>query len=531
MDEKLKGLEGKLDRVISDDDYFTEQDKRRIRKGIKNMKSGAPAKRFNPLPALLTAISICAFLIIIGGIAGKELGFFATEDPQEIDPSLSLPTEEAIYKKNFIRKRYTIETGQKEVHYQDIHGDTVIWSGGEDVPDSGSFEFELFQYNIATEKFDETFQSEIAGEVSDGQVNDDWITWVDSGTVDGEFEWRIYALNRSTNEKNLIRHSKQVAGYGNPHIVNPRLSLSTHENLLTWVEPVAGEDKVVIQLYNLNSRELVTVDETSNLGTFPQISNHYLVYSDFKAEFPIYSLNRRQVDFRTVNKYELMFPKVNDEYIVWQEKTETGETRLVVMPAEYGRKEAEVFKGDINSFEIGDDFVIWESDHKIYVYSLVRKETKIIGEGEFPTIRGNMAIWLLPKEGGEDSVFQVVELKAPELTDAEYGFNIDIDEFGERDLRIESEVEAVLADKDLFEAKLKDTLHGAYLNEEGIAVVDFQHFGELVGRLSWDEQVELVDALNEAVFKNSKVNKIYYTFDGAYNLFDSWSELENVFPR
>ncbi|WHT49172.1 hypothetical protein QNH10_05975 [Sporosarcina thermotolerans] len=236
------------------------------------------------------------------------------------------------------------------------------------------------------------------------------------------------------------------------------------------------------------------------------------------------------MDSRTGNKFELMFPKVNDEYVVWQEKTETSETRLVVMPVEFGRKEAEVFNGDINSFDIGKDFVIWESGHKIYVYSLMRKEIKIIGEGEFPSIRGNMAIWQLPKEGGEDSVFQVVELKAPELTDVEYGGIIDVDEFGERNLRIESEVETVLAREDLFDARLKDTLHGAYLNNEGIAVVDFQHFGELIGA-AWADQAELIAVLNEAVFKSPKVKKIYYTFNGDNNAFSDWTEGVNVFLR
>lgn len=538
MDEKLKGLDEKIDKVISQDNYFTEQDKRRIRSGIKKMNSCTPAvRRFNPLPAFLTAISICAFLVILGGIAGKELGFFAndppqeTEPPQDIESPVTMPPDEPVDMENFIWDSYTVETGQREVHYQDIHGDTVIWSGSDNVPDSGSADFDLFTYNLKAERFDETFQSEVAGEVIDGQVNDDWITWVDSGTVDGEYEWRIHAFNRNTNERNLIRSSNQVEGYGNPHIVNPRLSLGTRRNLLTWVEPIAGEDKVAIQLYDLDTRELVTVDETIYMETYPQISNDYLVWSDYKAEIAIYSLDRRQVDFRTASKFELMSPKVNGEYVVWQEKTGTSETRLVVMPAEYGRKEVELFKGDINSFDIGEDFVIWESGQKIYVYSLVRKETKIIGEGEFPTIRGHMAIWQLPKEAGEDSVFQVTALKTPALTDVEYGSTIDVDEFGERDIRIEHEVETVLASEDLFQGKLKGMLNGAFRNEEGVAVVDFQHFGEKIGALSWEDKAELMDALNEAVFKSPKVNKIYYMFDGDYHAFGDWTEVENVYER
>ena len=197
---------------------------------------------------------------------------------------------------------------------------------------------------------------------------------------------------------------------------------------MTWVEPVAGEDKVAIQLYDLDTRVLITVDESTNMETIPQLSDDYLVWSSHNIEFVIYSLDDRKVDSRLMYKFELMFPKVADEYVVWQEKTETTATRLVVKPVQYGTKEFELFKGDIDRFDIGDGFVVWESDQKIYVHSLVRRETKTIGEGKHPTIRGNMAIWQLPKERSQNSVFQVVELKAPELTDVEYGSLIDVDE-------------------------------------------------------------------------------------------------------
>ena len=434
MDEKLKGLQEKIDKAISQDHYFTEQDKRRVRSGILKMKSGASTKRLTFMPKLLTSISICAFLIILGGVIGKELGFFASDPPQEVDPPVMvLPTEpddHADYenKDNFIWNSYTIETGHGEAHYQDIRGNTVIWSGSDKIPDSesSSFDFDLSVYNLEMGGFDETFQSEIGGEITEGQVNDDWITWVDSGTVDNEYEWRIYALNLNTKEKNLIRFSNQVAGYANPHIVNPQLSMGTGMNYLTWVEPIEGEDKVAIQLYDLDTRELRTVGEEPYMETIPQLSDEYLVWSSYEYEFVIYSLSEKKVDSRVGYKLELMYPKANNEYIVWLEKTALSETRLVVKPVEL-YKESELFVGDISSFEIGDNFVIWESDQKIYTHSLVRKETKVIGEGKFPSIRGNMAIWQLPKEAGEDSAFQVVELRAPELTDVEYGKLIDMD--------------------------------------------------------------------------------------------------------
>lgn len=540
MDEKLKVLQEEIDKAISQDDYFKEQDKRRIRNGIREMKSGASTKRFILLPKLLTAISICAFFVVLGGFIGKEIGFFASDPPQEVEPPVAeppvtVPNEEHVEHENidnFIWNSYTIETGQAEVHYQDIKGNTVIWSGSDKVPDSdsSSFDFDLFVYNLKMERFDETFQSEIGGEITEGQVNDEWITWVDSGSVEDEYEWRIYALNRNTKEKFLIRYSNQVAGYANPHVVNPQLSMSTGTNHLTWVEPVEGEDKVVIQLYDLDTRELLTVDESSNMETIPQLSDDYLVWSSHDIEFVNYSLVRKKVDSKFVNKFELMFLKVNDEYIVRQEKTRTSETRLVAKPVQF-YKEYELFTGDINSFDIGDNFVIWESDRKIYIHSLLRKETKVIGEGKFPSIRGNMAIWQLPKEAGEDSAFRVVEFRAPELTDVEYGKLIDTDLFEQREIRIESEIEIALAREDLFQSKLKDTLNGAYMDESGVVVVDFAHFGELIGVPSWEERGDLMAALNEAVFKNPKANKIYYLFDGDYIAFGDWTEFVNVYIR
>ena len=92
-------------------------------------------------------------------------------------------------------------------------------------------------------------------------------------------------------------------------------------------------------------------------------------------------------------------------------------------------------------------------------------------------------------------------------------------------------METVLANDDLFQSKLKASLNGAYMDDTGIVVVDFKHFGELIGVPSLEERGELMAALNEAVFKNPKANKIYYLFDGDYSAFADWSELENVYVK
>ncbi len=95
MDDKLKALQEEMDKVISEDEYFTEQDKREIRKRIIEMNQSVPAqKRRNLLPQLLTAISLCAFFVFLSGIIGKELGFFASDTPQDANSPVIVPADE-----------------------------------------------------------------------------------------------------------------------------------------------------------------------------------------------------------------------------------------------------------------------------------------------------------------------------------------------------------------------------------------------------------------------------------------------------
>lgn len=542
MDEKLKSLQGKLDTVISPNEYFTNKDKQRIRSEIGRMKSDAATKRVNLMPKLLTAISASVFFLVIGGLTVNELGFFSsgeqTEQPQDHNPLVTVPLNENEEKpkvgnvEDFIKNSYIIKTGHELVRYPDIKGRTVIWSGSNFLPDSGSSNFDLITYNLQMERFGETFQSKLNGEMSNGQINDDWITWVDTVTKSDTYGWRIYGLNRETKERVLIRDSKDVAGYHNPHIVDPRISMSSRSNMMTWVEPMEGEDKVLIQLFNLDTLELETVGEATTFQVTPQLSDRYLVWSNGEFEFAIYSLEERKVD-SNINKNEMFFPKVNNEYIVWQEATDTSDTRLVVKPIQYF-EEIELFRGDINSFDIGDGYIIWESSQTIYAYSLRWNEIAIIGEnGDFPIIRENVAMWQLSKEGEKDSVFQVVSLRTGDVSKFVHKDKIiEVESFGQREKGIEADINALISGKELFQSKLEDSLNGVYLNEKGAVVVDFKHFGKIIGVPSHEERGALITALNEVIFKHTKTKKIYYTFEGNFTSFGDWTEAgEYVYKR
>ncbi|HEY4552968.1 MAG TPA: hypothetical protein VIG80_07215 [Bacillaceae bacterium] len=95
MDENLRNLKHNLDPVISPKKYFTEREKQRIRSEIAQLKRMGPVKRKRKfyIPEMLTAITVCVFLALIGGIVGKEAGLFTKEGSAK-PPQTATPVKE-----------------------------------------------------------------------------------------------------------------------------------------------------------------------------------------------------------------------------------------------------------------------------------------------------------------------------------------------------------------------------------------------------------------------------------------------------
>ncbi|WOV86786.1 hypothetical protein QWT69_13015 [Sporosarcina oncorhynchi] len=529
MDKKLKDLKNDVDTTISPTAYFTEQDRKRIRSKIRAMQTVKTTKRrLSFWPTVLTTAAVSAFIFLMGGMAGKELGLFATgEKPQIEPPQENVPP---VIGRDENDKPLEIDTGMLNIHYQDIQGDTVIWSGTNDTPESGSIGYDMVTYNMRTKEFGEIITSDFDFEVYGGQINEDWITWVDAGLYKDTGKWRIYALNRENGKKMSIRESSDVAGYSNPNVMEPRITMSSGANRLAWAEPVAGENRVLIQLYDLDTGILQTVGE-SDVHAVTMLSDNYLLWTEGEKVFNVYSIEEEKVDATFHNTMVTYTPSLNDTYAVWQEATQTSDSRLV-MSAIAGSKEVELFRGAINSFGIGEDYVIWESDQTIYAYSWAYRETTEIGRnGEFPVIRGNTVIWQQVKEGSERTKLQVVELEKPEFDEYQDKM-IKKEDLGERHEGLEENLKKWLATNDVFGTSLKSGLYGAYIDNEGTAVIDFVPFMNLIGVPSMEDRSALLNAVTEIILRHSEVNKISYSFNLNRTAFFDWmGSDEQIYTR
>jgi len=71
---------------------------------------------------------------------------------------------------------------------------------------------------------------------------------------------------------------------------------------------------------------------------------------------------------------------------------------------------------------------------------------------------------------------------------------------------------------------LKNSLNGVSINEEGIVVIEFKDFRSDFGSLTSNEKGLFFAPLRDIVFKDPKVNAVYFTFEGSFNDFCEWLE-------
>lgn len=531
MDEQLKGLKEDVDLTISPDAYFTEADRREIHSKIKAEKTvHTPQKRFNFLPTVWTVLAVSAFIIIGGGFVGKELGLFATgekpptETPQELVPPAIDPDDDTTISGE-------ITTGMSSILFMDSFEEMVVWSGMKETATNDS---EIMTYNMRTQEFGETIETD--SNVLDVQINADWITWVEAGAGDAIGEWTIYGINRKTNAKTVIRDSKDVAGNSNSRVRIPRISISDETNRLAWAEPEEEEGEVMsIVLVELDTGALQFVGESSADETVvTKVTDQHVLWTKDYREFVVYSIEEEKVETKFYNKLLTFDPTLNDQYVVWLEANEvndTSENRLV-MSKIIGSKEVELWHGNIHSFAIGDDYVVWESDRSIYAYSWAyRERTELDKNGERPIISGNTVIWQQGDEGGEVAKLQVVTLPTPGFDEYKDKM-VEEKALGDRHVALEEDLKALFASNNIVGTDLKHGLYGVYVDDEGTAVIDLVPFTNIIGVPSLQDRLNLLNAMTDIIFSHPDVKEIYYTFNlNRTDFFDWMDSEEQVYTR
>lgn len=92
MDNRLKNVKEEMDQFISPTPFFTEEDKRAVKRKIRDLD--VPKRKHNGLlPLILSFAAVAVFFFLIGGFMGDRLGFNASESEiaQKGEPITATP--------------------------------------------------------------------------------------------------------------------------------------------------------------------------------------------------------------------------------------------------------------------------------------------------------------------------------------------------------------------------------------------------------------------------------------------------------
>ncbi|KMK76589.1 hypothetical protein AB990_15600 [Alkalihalobacillus pseudalcaliphilus] len=107
------------------------------------------------------------------------------------------------------------------------------------------------------------------------------------------------------------------------------------------------------------------------------------------------------------------FPKVNKHYLAWQEDhhdEQKSKLYLLALNTEEEEK-IQLFEGNIFFYDISDDYLVWQSNNRIYGYSFESKAiAQLDDNGFYPYINGKTAVWERLTDHGEKK-FRVVLFK------------------------------------------------------------------------------------------------------------------------
>lgn len=96
MDNQLNKLKNEMDQYISPAAFFTEDDKRAIRRKIRELE--VPKRQNRLLPLILSFAAVAVFFFLIGGYMGNQVGLLSKENSvaQQSEPIINHPEQGGI---------------------------------------------------------------------------------------------------------------------------------------------------------------------------------------------------------------------------------------------------------------------------------------------------------------------------------------------------------------------------------------------------------------------------------------------------
>lgn len=344
-----------------------------------------PAIKFIILIAL---VSVGVLLMILYGFPLIE-DLLKGRDPAEryqSEPEAEFveQVEETVEKDSSAQEMYLTDLKFKNDSY--IFGDKIIFTTR--VGTGSSYRLDAVAiYNTITGEAEvlpnvEKKYDNLLSPVMNGNV----AVWVDS-LVDGG--GRIVGYDLQKQEQFLIKEY----GYAVP-------ALSLADDMLTFMQ-WAGDTTQRLYVYNVNTREAATVRlyETKLGNSSADISRHDLVWSEYGEEDIGVSATLKRIVFNGEGKaqydnYELRMnvfePKTNGKDIVFATRRDILSGDLMLST---GGSEPIKIAENVLNYDIGDNFVAYTKDDKIYICYTDRQEvlelTSDITKNILVSVNGN----------------------------------------------------------------------------------------------------------------------------------------------
>lgn len=295
-------------------------------------------------------IGIVTYLLVKKPFAKKEE---IIEDSKIIESAVT-STAGKVDNRSELQKEAKIR--RNNINSPVIYGDSIVFSST-----TGTSYSSLFVYSISSETTKEIKVKTKYGNINNIVMNDSFIAFIDANTRSGG---RIVVIDRSTNEQRTV---KEYA------FAMPKLAIS--DRYLVFMQQ-AGSSTDRLYMYDLNTGEAVTlkVFEGSvvlNGGLF--INDEELLYSSNYTENGMDMSRLNIINLKTgkSSNYDwnlsIYGPAKWKNYIVFTSSASGVKDNLYVS---INGENPKILISEITNMALGDGFVAYTKNDRVYVYML-----------------------------------------------------------------------------------------------------------------------------------------------------------------
>lgn len=296
----------------------------------------------------------------------------------------------------------------------DIYKNSMVWVG--DLPNTPLHNPDsVFLMDIGTKKVQRIAATSfrVNPVVTDPQIDQHWITWLDEGEDNNKPTYRLFAMNRSNKVVKLV--STFPASTGKSFYMD-WINLTGDE--LIWSEP-NGENSSDLRLIDLrtgtfNNLTVIHSDLAPAISRFGNMLVWEREDSILHGSIIIFDLPNKKVIKSIPVSGRFAYPEIYSQYILYspeefkkitlQSSGEKTKQELINL-----RTTLKIYDLDHNSslsiqanmayfWRIGNGFIAWSDYSKghsmVFVEGITNHKRITVGHGFLPYIFGNRIIWL-----------------------------------------------------------------------------------------------------------------------------------------